>query len=140
MKALREYFKDLQIYNIGPEEVVTTLGFDDDASYPKLTFKAKGFVSEKALPTIDGLVNSDDSKIAIRIMAPKETQAKLSSPVPQKQVEIPAKPATPDDDEAGAYEEEAPAPIKAAGKAEKPKVEPVKASDALAEQLDSLFD
>lgn len=142
MKALREYFKDLSQYNIGPEEVVTTLGFDDDASYPKLTFKAKGFVSEKALPTIDKLVNSDDSKIAIRIMAPKDAPAQLSAPVPQQQVEIPAKPATPEDDEAGAYEEEAPAqePIKAAGKTEKPKVEPVKASDALAAQLDSLFD
>jgi hypothetical protein len=138
MKALREYFKDLSNYNIGPQEVVTTLGFDDEASYPKLTFKAKGFVSEKALPVIDGLLESDDAKIAIRVMPPKDMPSQLAAPAAESKPEI-AKPSTPEDDEAGAYEEEV-VVAEAPAKAEKPKVEPVKASDALEAQLDGLFD
>jgi hypothetical protein len=137
MKALREYFTDLGNYNIGPEEAVTELGFDDEASYPKLTFKQKGYVPEKALPLVDSLLESDETKIAIRIMPPTETAPAIAAP--QAKAEIaPPKP-TAEDDEASAYEE-APAPV-----AEKPqepvapKVEPVKASDELSAKLDDLF-
>ena len=41
MKALREYFKELDNFGINPEEVITELGFDDTASYPKVVFKQK---------------------------------------------------------------------------------------------------
>lgn len=175
MKALREYFKDLANYNISPEEVITELGFDDEASYPKITFRQKAFVQEKALPLVDQLINSDDTKIAVRLMAPPNRPAlPPAAESMRKQIEQ-------SDPEADAYEDEAQndaakaaaelaakrkaeaeAKAKAAAEAaaqqaaeeaerkakaeaaaqakEKPKVAPVKASDELAAQLDSLFD
>lgn len=172
MKALREYFKDLANYNISPEEVITELGFDDEASYPKITFRQKAFVQEKALPLVDQLINSDETKIAVRLMAPP------NRPALPPAAESMRKQITQSDPEAGAYEDEAQnaaiikaadelaakrkAEAKAAAEAaarqaaeeaerkaaaeaaaqakEKPKVAPVKASDELAAQLDSLFD
>lgn len=68
MKGLREYFKDLENYGLIPEEVITTLGFDDQADYPKLTFKQKegGFVPEAALPMIEKIIASDEVKVVTR--------------------------------------------------------------------------
>jgi hypothetical protein len=132
MKALREYFKDLGNYNIGPEEVVTELGFDDAASYPKITFKQKGYVPEKAISRIDNLLTSDSVKVATRLMAPKDAGPALAAPAAKTAIAAPAV-----DD---AYEEEAPAPVVAATPKSKPTVVPVKASDELAAKLDSLFD
>ena len=132
MKALREYFKDLGNYNIGPEEVVTELGFDDAASYPKITFKQKSFVPEKAISRVDNLLASDSVKVATRQMAPKDAGPALAAPMAKTAIAAPAV-----DD---AYEDEAPAPVVAATPKSKPTVVPVKASDELAAKLDSLFD
>ena len=128
MKAMREYFKDLDNYGMIPEEVITQLGFDDQASYPKITFKQNGFVSEKAAARIDTLAHSDESKIATRQMAPSNNL--LAAP----EAKAAPRPAVDDD-----YEEESPAPV-AASKPAKPEVAPVKASSELASKLDSLFD
>jgi hypothetical protein len=132
MKALREYFKDLGNYGIGPEEVVTELGFDDAASFPKITFKQKGYVPEKAITRVDTLLVSDSVKVATRQIAPKDAGPALAAPVTKTAIAAPAV-----DD---AYEEEAPAPVVAATPKAKPTVAPVKASDELAAKLDSLFD
>ena len=132
MKALREYFKDLGNYGIGPEEVVTELGFDDAASFPKITFKQKGYVPEKAIGRVDTLLASDSVKVATRQIAPKDAGPALAAPVTKTAIAAPAV-----DD---AYEEEAPAPVVAATPKAKPTVAPVKASDELAAKLDSLFD
>ena len=134
MRALREYFTELANYNIGPEEAITELGFDEQASYPRLIFKQKGYVPEKALPLIDTLLESDDTKVATRLMAPVAKAPTLSAPEVKPKIEAPKASAA--DDEAGAYEE----PVQASTKAEPPKVEPVKQSDELEAQLDSLFD
>lgn len=134
MRALREYFTELANYNIGPEEAITELGFDEQASYPRLIFKQKGYVPEKALPLIDTLLESDDTKVATRLMAPVDKGPALSAPEVKPKIEAPKVSAA--DDEAGAYEE----PVQASTKAEPPKVEPVKQSDELEAQLDSLFD
>jgi len=75
MKPLREYFKHLQNYGAVPEEVVTELGFDDNASFPLVTFKMKNFLPEKALPTIDSITQSDDVKAAVRLIPPPNTPA-----------------------------------------------------------------
>lgn len=131
MKALREYFKDLTNYGIGPEEAITELGFDDAASYPKITFKQKGYVSEKAISRVEALVGSDSVKVATRQLTPQAASLALTS---DKKYSI-AAPAVDD-----AYEEETPAPVAAPVKAAKPVVAPVKASDELAAKLDSLFD
>jgi hypothetical protein len=132
MKGLREYFKDLGNYGIGPEEVITELGFDDAASYPKITFKQKGYVPEKAISRVDTLVGSDSVKVATRQLAPQAAGPALAAPTPKAAIAPPAV-----DD---AYEEETPAPVAAPVKAAKPVVAPVKASDELAAKLDSLFD
>lgn len=133
MKALREYFKELSNYGIGPEEAITELGFDDTASFPKITFKQKGFVPEKAIGKVDTLLESDDVKVATRQLAPKSAGPALAAPAATKA--LPAAAPTVDD----AYEEETPAAAPAAAPA-KPSVAPVKASDELSKKLDSLFD
>ena len=135
MKALREYFKELGNYGIGPEEVVTELGFDDAASFPKITFKQKGYVPEKAISRVDTLLESDSVKVATRQMAPQAAGPALAAPKAQPAIAAPAV-----DD---AYEEEAapaPAPVVPTQPKAKPTVAPVKASDELAAKLDSLFD
>lgn len=126
MKALREYFKELGNYGIGPEEVITELGFDDAASFPKIIFKQKGYVPEKAIAKVDTLLESDPVKVATRQMSPVAALA-----APASKPALPAAPAVDD-----AYEEETPAPAKSA----KPSVAPVKSSDELAKKIDTLFD
>lgn len=139
MKALREYFKELGNYGLAPEEVVTELGFDDEASYPKITFKHKGYVPEKVIGLVDQISEHDSVKIATRQMAPNAT---LAAPQAEQKLEAP-KPAPAVDE---AYEEEAQqetAPVAAASeppKKEKPQVEPVKPSDDLAANIAKLFD
>jgi hypothetical protein len=135
MKALREYFKELGNYGIGPEEVVTELGFDDAASFPKITFKQKGYVPEKAIDRVDNLLTSDSVKVATRVMAPTAATNALAAPTAK-----PALPAAPAVDDAYEDEAAAPAPVVAATPKAKPVVAPVKASDELAAKLDSLFD
>lgn len=135
MKALREYFKELGNYGIGPEEVVTELGFDDAASFPKITFTQKGYVPEKAIGRVDTLLESDSVKVATRQMAPQAAGPSLAAPKAKPAIAAPAV-----DD---AYEEEAapaPAPVVSAQPKAKRTVAPVKASDELAAKLDSLFD
>lgn len=139
MKALREYFKELGNYGIGPEEAVTELGFDDAASFPKITFKQKGYVPEKAISRVDALIESDSVKVATRQLAPSSAGPALAAPVAKAAIAAPVPAPAPAVDDA--YEEEsAPAPIQARTPAAKPTVAPVKASDELAAKLDSLFD
>lgn len=139
MKALREYFKELGNYGVAPEEAVTELGFDDAASYPKITFKQKGYVPEKAVDRIDTLLTSDSVKVATRQLSPTQAGPAIAAPQKVQQIAAPAV------DEA--YEDEAPAttkvdpePVAAKPAKEKPTVAPVKASEELTAKLDSLFD
>lgn len=78
MKALREYMKDLSNYGLIPEEVITELGFDEQASYPKVTFKQKGFVPEKALKAIEAMGSSEAVLVATR---QESGTQKLAAPV-----------------------------------------------------------
>lgn len=80
MKGLREYIKDLSNFGIIPEEVVTELGFDETASYPKVVFKQKGFVGEKALKAVEDIAKSDEVLICTRQDA---GPARLAAPVTQ---------------------------------------------------------
>lgn len=150
MKALREYFKELGNYGIDPEMAITELGFDDSASYPKITFKQKGFVPDKAMNRVETMLDSDPVKVATREISPAQAGPALAAP--QKSTMLNAPAPQPVDD---AYEEEAPSsvpqsptvshavpPEQVAVKPakEKPTVAPVKASDELSAKLDSLFD
>jgi hypothetical protein len=144
MKALREYFKELDNFGINPEEVITELGFDDTASYPKITFKQKGYVPEKHVAGIDNIVQGDDVKVAVRIMAPSgSTRTAIAAPAGNAALAAPAAaPAAPavdpDYDDTPAPEPEpvaaAAAPVKT-----KPVAAPVKASSELEAKLDNLF-
>lgn len=135
MKNLREYVKDLDNYGMGTEDVITEMGFDDSASYPKITFTRKNYVPEKASTRVEQLIESDAVKIATRQLSPRQAGPAIAAP--QKATPL-AAPAVDD-----AYEEEAaapePAPVAKAPK-EKPAVAPVKASEELSAKLDSLFD
>ena len=138
MKALREYFKDLGNYGIGPEEVITELGFDDQASFPKITFKQKGYVPEKAISRVDTLLASDSVKVATRQLAPQAAGPAIAAPTAKQSIAAPVAPVQQVDD---AYEDETVShgvPPKTT--TAKPVVAPVKASDELAAKLDSLFD
>jgi hypothetical protein len=110
MKALREYMKDLSNYGLIPEEVVTELGFDEGASFPKITFRQKptnGFVPEKALKLIEEICASSE----VRVVTRQDTgAAKLAAPKPVTAIAAPqeeeepapkakAKPATPVEDD-----------------------------------------
>lgn len=151
MKNLREYFKELQNYGLAPEEVVTELGFDDTASFPKVTFKHKGFVPEKLLGKVDELVASEDVKEAVRLIAPRSAGPALAAPAA-------AAAALPKPSVDDAYEEEpAAAAAPAPAKTTKPKAAPAPApaeaepegdavaqgepltASALEAKLDSLF-
>jgi len=136
MKALREYFKELGNYGVGPEEAITELGFDDAASFPKITFKQKGYVPEKAISRVDTLLGSDQVKVATRQLSMSAGPALAAPAKPVAAIQAPQAPAVDD-----AYEDES-TQVDTTKKAtkEKPAVNPVKASDELSAKLDSLFD
>ena len=134
MRGLREYFKDLQNYGLSPEEVITTLGFDETVSYPKVTFTQKGYVPEKALPHVDEIMQSDEVKEVIRLIPPR----------PKTPAGLAIQNATVED----GYEEEITKPAPAPAPAVLAKPKPVKAAAAepekdgiakLESELDNLF-
>lgn len=138
MKALREYFKELQNFGVEPNEVVTLLGFDDKATFPKVTFARKGFVPEGAISKIDEIVNSDEVKEVVRVL-PVSGRPALAAPAAVPSLAPPVDPA---------YDDAAPAPAAAAtpapaAKAAKskptPPAAPVTHSEELGAKLDSLF-
>lgn len=153
MKALREYFKELNNYGIMPEEVVTQLGFDEDATFPKITFKRKAFVPEKAIPKIEAMAETDMVKAVVKVL-PMSAVAGLEGPsnagaITHEAEEAPA-PAPKADPEADAYEEEEAAPAPKP-KVAKPKPTPVEPDPEPVEEaaedvsdiekaLDSMFD
>ena len=130
MKSLREYFKDLSNYGIAPEEAITELGFDDQASYPKITFTQKGYVPEKAIARVDSLLLDDSVKVATRQLAPMNARTALAAPTVSKAI------AAPKQEVEDAYEDEV---IKAKPVSAKPVVSQVRSPDELAAKIDDLF-
>jgi len=89
-KPLREYMKDLNNYGMIPEEVVTELGFDEQASYPKVTFRQKptnGFVTEKGMKIIEDICASPEVKVATR---QEQGGPRLAAPVEKPAIAAPA--------------------------------------------------
>ena len=66
MKPLRTYVQGLGNYGIVPEEVVTALGFDDDASYPLVTFSQGKFLPEAAIAAVEGVQATPEVAVAIK--------------------------------------------------------------------------
>ena len=131
MKSLREYFKELNNYGVNPEEAITELSFDESASYPKVVFKHKGYVPEKAMARIDALTASEDVKVAVRLAAPSGAP-QIAAPTAPVQMQLPL--------EEPAQEALTPAATPAAKAPAKEKSKPVNATAAeLEAKLDSLF-
>lgn len=113
MKPLRQYVQGLANYGIAPEEVVTKLGFDDNASYPLLTFTQGRFLPEKALDAIDDITTGEAVKIAThadtqpRLPAPAAASAETNvAQLEEKRAEKAAKKAAPAQTFPGEEEEE----------------------------------
>jgi hypothetical protein len=139
MKPLRVYFQELGIYGIAPEDVVTELGFDDAASFPKITFKQKSFLPDKAISRVDALLTSDSVKVATRQLAPQAAGPAIAAPTAKQSIAAPVAPVQQAVDDA--YEDESTSVnVHQRPPTSKPVVAPVKASDELAAKLDSLFD
>jgi hypothetical protein len=62
LKGLNQYQKELSVRGIPPEIVKTKIGFDTDASFPKLTFGFGGFVDADTQQTVDGLFGAEEVK------------------------------------------------------------------------------
>ncbi len=133
MKAMREYFKELQNWGLDAHEVITELSFDDKASYPKLVFARKAYPAEKVQGAIDALVQSDEVKVAIRVKAPSAAVA-IAPPPTRKAIQAPAAPVVED-----GYEEEP--VVGQATKKATPKAAPVAEDNlsAIESEIDGLF-
>jgi len=83
LKDLNAYQKELSIRGIAPEIVRTRIGFDTDASFPKLKFGFGGFLDEATIGVVDGLFGSQE---VLEITG----EAAVSNPVAVPQVAAPA--------------------------------------------------
>jgi hypothetical protein len=62
LKGLNQYQKELSVRGIPPEIVKTRVGFDTDASFPKLKFTFGGFLDADTQQVVDGLFGSEPVK------------------------------------------------------------------------------
>ena len=69
--GLNQYHKELSRHGVSPNMVITNIGFDPKASYPKLTFSYGGFLDEEAYNTVADRVQSDEV-LEIIGMQPKQ--------------------------------------------------------------------
>lgn len=138
MKALREYFKGLNNYGLIPQEVITELSFDDEASYPKLLFSQKGYVPAKGLVAIEEIEKSPDVNVVTR---QRDDTNKLAAPTKTPVAEKPVVAAAPvdevdDEEDTTPTVAKAPAPTPAPAKVAKvAPVEPVQAETTPAEPV-----
>ena len=61
LKGLNQYQRELSMRGIPPEIVITKVGFDTNASFPKLKFGFGGFLDEETQEIVDSLF--DDPKV-----------------------------------------------------------------------------
>jgi hypothetical protein len=60
LKDLAQYQKQLSMRGFPPEMIRTRLGFDTDASFPKLTFKFGGFLDEAQIEAVEKRLGSEE--------------------------------------------------------------------------------
>lgn len=63
MKNMREYLTSLKNFGLIAEEVVTELGFDESTSYPRITFRHKGYLDSKGIAAVEKLIAEKDTEI-----------------------------------------------------------------------------
>lgn len=155
LKGLNQYQKELSVRGIPPEIVKTRIGFDTDASFPKLKFGFGGFLDADTQEVVDGLFGSDQIKEITgetarqpvevpRVAAPKQVvRAVPPAPAPAPVVAEPP-PAAPKRG-FGAKTAAAPAPVVTPAPAPKPAAKaapapaPAAAASALADEIAALI-
>jgi hypothetical protein len=111
LKGLNAYHKELSLRGIPAEIVKTKIGFDTDASFPKLKFGFGGFLDEDTYAAVEPLFGADN---VLEITGEKQPET-VAAPTQPRKAAVKAKPA-PEPEVEEEAEEEAPAPA-----AEKPK-------------------
>lgn len=153
LKDLNQYQKDLSHRGIAPELVRTRIGFDTNASFPKLKFGFGGWLTEEEIasvdevlsnPTIPEMTGEKARNAPAQIEAPAKPKPQLvrAAPVQAEEVEEET-PASAPKRGFGAKAEAAPAPKAAAPKAApaaKPKAAPVEVADtSLEDEIASML-
>ena len=114
LKDLNAYQKELSVRGIAPEIVRTRVGFDTDASFPKIKFGFGGFLEEDTINAVDKLFGSQEvleitGELASAPVAVPQVAA--PAPVAPKPAAVAAAPAAP----APAAEEQPAAPKRGFG-------------------------
>ena len=148
LKGLNAYHKELSVRGIPAEVVKTKIGFDTDASFPKLKFGFGGFLDEGTYAAVEPLFGAESvmeitgekqPEAAAAPSTPRKAAVKVSKPEPEPEVE---------EEVAAPAAEEAPkrgfgaakaAPAAAPKAAAKPKPEP-KAATVVDDEVSSLAD
>lgn len=144
LKGLNSYHKELSVRGIPAEVVKTKIGFDTDASFPKLKFGFGGFLDEDTYAAVEPLFGADN---VMEITGERQPEAAAAPSTPRKTAVKVAKPEPEPEPEP---EEEAAAPKRGFGAAKaapaekpkaaaKPKPEP-KAATVVDDEVSSLAD
>ena len=149
LKGLNAYHKELSMRGIPAEIVKTKIGFDTDASYPKLKFGFAGFLDEDAYAAVEPLFGADNvlditgerqPEVASTETKPRKAAVKAEpKPEPEPEPVAEPEPAVEEKPKRGFGAAKAEAPKAAA----KPKAEPKAAAEAddvlsLADEIASL--
>jgi hypothetical protein len=83
LKNFVAYVKQLGSHNLFLPAVITTIGFDPTATYPLLTFKAAGALTEAQFATIVAKIDSPEVDEALMVKAPQQQiAAPVQTPAP----------------------------------------------------------
>lgn len=151
LKGLNIYHKELSMRGIPAEIVKTKIGFDTDASFPKLKFSFGGFLDEDTYATVEPLFGADN---VLEITGERQPEM-APAPTQPRKAAVKAKPAPePEPEVEEEVEAEAPKPKRGFGAAKaeepkaaakpkaKPKAEPkaaAEADDDVASLADEIF-
>lgn len=98
LKGLNAFQKELAMRGIAPEIVKTKVGFDTDASFPKLTFGFGGFLDEATSEAVDRLFGTPEvlsvtgeAQEDIPAPAPVASKPRLVAPAPAPEPAAPAR-------------------------------------------------
>lgn len=139
LKDLNQYQKDLSHRGIAPELVRTRIGFDTNASFPKIKFGFGGWLTEDEITAVDEVLanpvipemTGEKARVApAQIEAPAKPKPQLVKAAPAEEEEAPAPAAAPKRGFGAKAEAAAPAKPAAAPKAAKPKAAPVPEANA----------
>ena len=148
LKGLNQYQKELAVRGIPPEVVKTRIGFDTDASFPKLKFTFGGFLDADTQEVVDGLFGSEQVKeitgeavrqpVAVpQVAAPKPVAVK-PAPAPAPVVAPPAPVAEAPKRGFGAKAAPAPAPAPKPVAKAAPKPAPAPSAEAASSLADEI--